>query len=840
MTVAPPATVPLAALRLLFFLSGASGLVFEIVWMRLLSLTLSVTVYAVATVLAAFMAGLALGAAVAARTADRVHRPLLAYGLIELAVAATAFATPTVLTHLDPGYVWLSHHLGGGGIVFAIARFLLAFAVILVPCSLMGATLPLLGRVVAREHTVGRQLGALYATNTFGAVAGCLAAGFLLIPQYGLAATSAAAASVSAGVGLLAVLMGRRVEATSSAPGGGPALGWSSREVLVCVAFAVSGFAAMGYEVLWTRGLEPFTHNSTYAYSAILATFLLGIGLGSAVIAPRADRLRRPLLALGLVEIGIGLSVIGALLVYARLGTLVPALAGTIGGLSSWSRVMVLVFAETSLMLLVTTLLCGATFPLVARAVVGRVEGLGGRIATAYAANTVGSIAGALVAGFVLLPALGMRQAFLVIVLMNLAVGVALALREAAGVTRAVVVALGLATAIAAPILVPARLFERSFSERFHRLLFYREQATDTVMVTEDARGQRMIRYADGRGTAGTMTVREDRAYSHIAMLLHPAPRKVLSICFGVGNSLASVLTYPVERVDAVELSPGVIEAAPFFRASNRDALADPRVRLIIQDGRNFLLTSRETYDVIRLDPPELHSAGVVNLYTREFFELARAHLRPDGVFSIWVNIVMTPEEDLRLIARTLQSVFPYVSVWRGPLRYSWVFNASLEPRPPDAAVILQHLDVPAVRADLASTGVPDVFAFLLLFVLAGDEVSQFAGPGPLVTDDHTRLDFSVPRSLDAFYGFANANTDAWMVDLMGPGAGKDGGAAIFLRKIALMRRHERPVLPHIVHPEATGLDVDGLRARLALAESGDAHPPSTGQPTGSSPRQPS
>src|SRR5438552_17137364 len=152
--------------------------------------------------------------------------------------------------------------------------------------------------------------------------------------------------------------------------------------------------------------------------------------------------------------------------------------------------------------------------------------------------------------------------------------------------------------------------------------------------------------------------------------LLHPAARRVLNICFGVGNSLAAVAAHPIERVDAVELSPGVVDAAGFFRDTNHDVLADPRVRLTIADGRNFLLASHERWDVIRLDPPELHTAGVVNLYTREFYALARDRLAPGGLFSIWVNVVMTPEADLRLLVRTVASVFPQVCVWRGPLRY--------------------------------------------------------------------------------------------------------------------------------------------------------------------------
>jgi spermidine synthase len=802
----------------LFLASGAAGLVYEVVWMRLLALTLSVTVYAVTTVLCAFMAGLALGAAVGGRIAPRVRRPLVAYGVAELGIGAVGLATPSILFNLAPAYVWIHDTLGGSQLAFTAARFVLAFAVLLVPCTLMGATLPLLGRAtIARPEAIGRGAGALYAVNTLGAVVGVVAAGFVLLPWLGLWATSAVAAALNVAVGVTALALAwQETEQVDAGPARTRApLPWSLR--LVCLAFALSGFTALGYEVLWTRALEQFTHNSTYAYSAMLATFLLGLALGSALAGRAADRLRRPLLAFAVLQALIAISVLGGLVLYARFDRLVPATVAALGGIASWHRVIVLIFGEAAAVLFVTTLLFGATFPVVVRVVVERVAMVGERIAVAYVANTVGSIAGAVVVGFVLLPALGMRGAFVALMLTNLAVSVAVALGTAG---RARVAVLGTAgvTALAALLIVPHGLFEQSYVRRFGKLLFYREEVTDTVMVTEDVRGGRMIRFGDGRGTAGTMSVRDDRMYAHIPLVLHPAPRRVLNICFGVGNSLSAVLAHPVERVDAVELSPGVVDAAPFFRSTNHDPLADPRAHLTIADGRNFLLASHESYDVIRLDPPELHTAGVVNLYTREFYELARAHLRPGGIFSIWVNIVMTPEADLRLVVRTLASVFPHVSVWRGPLRYSWVINGSDSPLGPDLSTILRHYDDPRVRADLAAIGAPDPFAFLAHFVLAHEGTIRFAGTGPLVTDDHTRLDFSVPRSIDANYGFSNANSANWLVDLMGPEVGADGGLRLFFRKIRQLDAHQEPVLPHLTNVEAAGLSLAEVRARLAAA----------------------
>lgn len=814
-----------AALLALFFSSGAAGLVYEIVWMRLLSLTLSVTVFAVTTVLCAFMGGLALGAAIAGRVAGRVERPLFVYGLVEATLALVALATPPVLFHLGAPYAWLYRALGGAGTAFGAARFVLAFAVLLVPSTLMGTTLPLLSRaVIHRPEVAGRGAGALYTVNTLGAVAGCVLAGFVLIPAMGLEATNACAAAVSLSVGVLAALMGRtRAFVTGAVPAERRARrSTASLDVrLTYFAIAVSGFTALGYQVLWTRALEQFTHNSTYAYSAILATFLLGIAVGSAFSSWLADRLRRPLLGLGLVEVAISVSVVGALFLYANLDRLVPKIAVAMGGLASWGRVVTLIFLESGAILLATTFLFGMTFPLVARIVVESLDEVGERIATAYTANTAGAILGAVVVGFAILPALGMLGAFLALALLNVAVGTALAWRAAPGRTRLVIASGAVAFVALTGVLTPPKLFEHSFARRFGPLLFYREEVTDTIMVTDDKVKGRMIRYGDGRGTAGTGTVREDRMYAQIPMILHPNPLRVLNICFGVGNSLASVTTYPVERIDSVELSPGVIDAAPFFASTNRDVLSDPRIHMTIADGRNFLLTTDAKYDVIRLDPPELHTAGVVNLYTREFYELARDHLNPGGIFSIWVNVAMTPEPDLRLLVRTLASVYPHVSIWHGPFRYSWVINGSMEPHLPDFARIQQKLAIPAVRADLASIGVHDPFEFLANFVLAEDEVAEFTGPGPIVTDDHTRLDFTVPRSLDSFFGFANANTNSWLSDLIDPASKKDKGLHRFFARILKMASYKRPVLPYLVHPEASGLSPDELRDRIAAAEKG-------------------
>jgi hypothetical protein len=262
-------------------------------------------------------------------------------------------------------------------------------------------------------------------------------------------------------------------------------------------------------------------------------------------------------------------------------------------------------------------------------------------------------------------------------------------------------------------------------------------------------------------------------------------------------------------------LSPGVRDAAPFFRETNHDVLEDPRVELVINDGRNFLLGTHERFDVIRSDPPELHTAGVVNLYTQEFYEMVRDHLRPGGIFSIWVNTVFTPEEDLAKLANTFAEVFPYVSVWTGPAAYSWVFNGSMEPHDPDIERLIERFGIDAVREDLVTVGILDPFYFTAHFVFGREGLAAFAGDAPLVTDDHTQLDFSTPKSADSFFGIANVNTDHWLVQLIAPGAKYDVADATFMRKIQQLAKYKRPVFPFLRNIEAAGFDPAEVEAYL-------------------------
>jgi len=283
-------------------------------------------------------------------------------------------------------------------------------------------------------------------------------------------------------------------------------------------------------------------------------------------------------------------------------------------------------------------------------------------------------------------------------------------------------------------------------------ILFYKEEATDTVMVVEHPDGARMIRYADGRGTAGTRTEATNRLYGHVPMLLHPQPDDVLSICFGVGNTLSALAQWQPRRLVAVELSPAVLETAHWF-PTNRDVLATPGLEMRIDDGRNFLLTSDELFDVVQLEPPEIHTAGVVNLYTREFYELARRDLKPGGIVAQWMNVVLMPEHEMKMLVRTMQDVFPSTSLWAGSEWWDIVLLGTVEPLRVDARRMLERVAAPAVRADLERIGFHGAEELLAHHVLGPESLRAWAGDVAPVTDDRTWVDFSVPQSAAAGFG---------------------------------------------------------------------------------------
>jgi spermidine synthase len=775
----PPAGGKKPLLYLCFFASGAAGLALEIVWSKYLSYLLGNSIYGVATVVAAFLGGLGLGAVVGGRLAARTREPLLLYARLELLVAAMGLLSPAAYLVARPLFAGLYGAMGGSGLAFLLARFALLFLALLVPTIAMGATLPLLvSAFTRRESDFGASVSRLYAVNTAGAVCGVALAGFVLVPSFGLWKTAAFAAALDALVALV-VWRSRRgpVRAMELAPdpAAADAPHAAARGALILPAFAISGFCAILYEVAWTRILSVPFGGMVYSFSSILAVYLLGIAVGAAVASILLRITKAPVLLFGVFQLLLAGAVVQGSSVFASLPDLQTALIaqsrGSAAALFSGEARM------TARIVLLPTFFLGALFPLAA-AIYQRGRRAGASVGTIYAANTLGSIAGSILTGFVLVPAIGALRAILYAALANAAIGCgALLLGEGARWKRA----LGAAAAVAATVAVavyatptwqPERMslgFVRllrayeyggeglvhrmiakiGHSTQLEKLLFYREGRVATVTVLET--GDRRALLINGK-TDATTGSGEDMApqvmVGQLPMLLAPQAESVCVVGYGSGVTTHAVLTHPVEKVLTLELEGAVIEAAPFFDAAAHRPLKDPRSRLVVEDAGTYLRSTREDYDVIISEPSNPWIAGVGNLFTKEFYEEAKRRLHPGGIFCQWIQTYSISPATLATVLRSVASTFPQGHLFYVESSADLIILASDREVVLDRAAMQSVYQRPEVTADLARIGIHSLEDVFTAYRGRLDRVAREQGPGPINTDDNSWLEHEAPLDL--------------------------------------------------------------------------------------------
>lgn len=785
----------------IFFLSGIAGLVYQVVWVRQFGLVFGNTIHSAALVSGVFVCGLGLGSWAAGLLSDRRYAAeadvgLRLYALAELGIAALGLALALLLPHLGDWSAAISsysldargwHVLSAGSLVL---RYLTALALLAPVTLLMGATLTLLIRHLVRSDlaAAGWRIGLLYGFNTAGAALGALLVDLALVPTGGLLRTQlfAVALNVIAGLGALGLRAGGRrspapQEVSEPPPGAAPG-DRASRQVMLAV--FVSGLAGMGMEILWFRFLTSAVGQFRVVFSVLLAVILLGIWLGSVAAGWLTRRYGRPARLFAASQIAFALCTILCFLLFDESRAAPPASptaeAGALGRLLSAAASISL---PTLRLVALPAFFMGFSFPLANAAVQTSELAVGRRAGLLYLGNTLGSVTGSLAAGFLLLPLGGIKWSGLVLIVCAALAPLPLlravrakpaALRATPGDRRLrAVTAFGVLLTAAGLVgwsALPREDFVlRSFGDasdvgeylREPYLLTASEGILESIVILDvPGRGGRTL-YTNGHSMSATsmQAQRYMRAFAHVPLSQMESPREVLVICFGVGNTLHAASLHPsVERLEIVDLSQHVLEQAHYFAATNGDVLADERVTVYVNDGRQHLrMRDDAVYDLVTLEPPPIEFAGVASLYSREFYALARSRLRPGGMLTQWLPIHDVPGAVARSMIRAMLDVFPDTVLLGASYGDLILLGVNGDPPRFDPARHAAALaERPAVAADLARYEMGSALELAAMFAGSARTLEAATADVPALTDDHPILEYarswfdpgSVPREI--------------------------------------------------------------------------------------------
>ncbi len=758
----------------LFFVSGACGLIYEVVWSRMMMLMFGRSVLAVGTVLAAFMLGLSLGSLLLGKYADRSRYPLRLYALYEIGVGVTAMGASLLLARISPFYIWVHDIVGGHSLIFASVRFFIAFALLILPTTLMGATLPILSRVVVKRLSrVGQELGMLYSINTIGAVGGSLAAGFYLIGHLGLHKTVYLAVFGNLAVGVLAWLASDHyrmtdvttpesstwVQENTAAVKSSDQQGHIVRR-LVMAAFALSGLASFAYEIFWTRSLVFLLGNTTYAFTLMLTAFLLGIAIGGYGIRFLSDIVKNPLRLFATIELLIGISSAVALpLLFfivksETIHSFIVRYSGNLELLAVSNFVIAL-----SIMLLPATLI-GATLPLMGRIFVSDLRTTGTTVGKIYAVNTLGNVLGALLPGLLIMPLIGIQKGVLLVAILNICLGIMLLFsrgkhaRVAASATLGIFLLAAL-TVTRAPV---SFQFPSEYQRPRDEVLYYREGGLVTTKVWISADTGFKVISVDGINIGGTSDSEyKQQILAHLPKLLLKSYQSELSIGLGSGILAGESARHAaLKKIEIAEISRGVVAGAQYFAEENFNVLNDPRSVVVLDDVIHFLETSSERYDIISADEKTAGKYATNSLsYSKEYYALLRQRLAPGGLVIQWVPTDLPPSQ-YTLAIRTFLDEFPHAQLWYFPPVGMFAMSntflvGSNDPVEIDAAWMRQTMDAdPESFQGIRKYGLTTAEAVLSHFI--GDEKALRRGmpPGPVNTFEEPYYEFYSPAEYAA------------------------------------------------------------------------------------------
>ena len=857
-----------------FLLSGASGLIYEVVWTRMLTHVFGGTTLAVSTVLTAFLGGLALGSYFGGKFIDHFKKPLLAYAALELMIGIYGLLVPILFSEpfLAPVWQTVVQMFQSVQFISYIVRFFISVILLVIPTVLMGATLPILSRYLTnvRSDIVPFNVGALYTINTAGAIIGTFMAGFIFLPTLGVNTTVYIAASLNLILASAVVLLANarkniQVETPDmvSEESDVETLISESEDIplelikLSMFAFVVSGFVALIFEVVWTRTLTLVFGSSTYAFSTMLVTFLAGLTIGTAIMTKLQEKIERPVFWIGAILCGIAASGFLTTCMFNELPWMFLSQAQKLPDdtNTSWLLLTFHRFFISCLVMFLPTILSGMIFPLVIRVYSARPDHVGESVGKLYSLNTLGAILGSFASGFIFIPLFGIFGSGIhtttkVAILVALAVGLFLIFKDVRSndtlsekqikiSTSWIYIAAGIGL-VSNLLLLPAwdksimttgvaiyhslsykTLTREQFFNLFkfdnakEKIRFYKEGLTTVVSVTADPNGNTTLLKNNGKVDAGVPTDGDGPSQAdmvtqvllgQLPLLLHNGePENALVIGLGSGCTTGSVVRYPsIKSVKVCEIEKAVIDSDKYFEPPldksplggngsplnrSRNPLAD-RVEAIYTDGRNYLLTTKEKFDIIISQPADPWVSGASQLFTKEFWQLGSKHLKKNGLFCEWIQLYSITPEYLAILVNSFKQAFAkyehgkkvsegYVYVFRPGLAGEVLLIGSNDPINIDVDQIQKRIDntfiakgksAPEIEVktldDLARVSIHNSVDIVSQLLLGDEQVTRFADiitkqvsrlknlplEKRINTDDNVIVEFDAPKELHLFY----------------------------------------------------------------------------------------
>jgi spermidine synthase len=812
----------LGLIYLMFFLSGGAALIYQVAWVRSLTLIFGGSHLAVTIALSIFMAGLAIGGYTIGKYVDHIKKPLRLYGLLEIGIAFFALVFIGLMKLYPSIYIPLAQGKDNAHLYLTWVRVLFSVVALIVPTSLMGGTLPVLSRFVSRQpKNLGPHLSFLYGINTLGGVLGALAGGFFFLRFYAVSTTLYFTILLNAFIGLAALFLQEKTVLASETPeredheilsapssAGLPFLE-SVKSLfplkLVLWGIGISGFCALGYEVLWSRTLTIVAGASVYSFTTMLVAFLTGIALGSMAygILPKIFRMKArgiggAIAWFGIVQVIIGVS---ALLVtlylrdlpmnLMRLHRSFQAFGISLFGLRMWSN-----FAIAFSYMVIPSFFMGVAFPLAGRVHAEYKRLVGTAVGEVLAYNTIGAILGAAISGFIMIYLFGIERSLQMLTLINIGFGIlilfSLSNRRVLnwgipGLTLTILLFLALnQSAFRIWDMKYFAIFRSNQLEAFDTpekirdaventdVLYYAEGIESIVSVIKVKGGEQSF-LTNGRVEASSHVQGQQVmfALSHLPMLLHRKPQKALVVGLGSGMSLGAISVHPdIEEVTLVEIEPKVIGVARIFGAYNHNVLQNPKLKVIINDGRNFLMTTKSKFDLITADPIHPWFRGASYLYTSEYFKLVSEHLLPGGIACQWLPIYELSPEDVKSVVATFMQHFRHTMLWL--THYDAEIIGSNEPILMDERALDRRIAAPAISSDLKRVMMGSAVDLLSYFVMGTKGMKDFAQGGIINTDDNLYLEFSAPFSI--------------------------GKSSVMGANVMALTQHREDILPYLIH----------------------------------------